>query len=184
MVDQQHVSTDGDNGEDEARFEAIFRTHYEDLCKLAYYYVKNAGIAEDLVQDVFLNVWNLGEAMWEIECMKAYLCRSVRNTALKHLDREKTAQRWVNEEKHALPRTTNRADALLRSNELEREIKMSLDALPERRRQIFFLSRFQHLTYQEIANELEISVKTVETQMMRALKLLRERLDSYLVTTA
>ena len=163
-------------------FEQLFRTHYESLCRFTLGYVDHLGQAEDLVQDVFFSLWEARHTLEVERSLKGYLYGMTRNRALKHLRRQRVRDKWAasGELRKAAPRVVlEQADDALQQKELEQSAKEAINELPERRRQIFVLSRRHDLTYAEIAEALDISIKTVETQMSRALKFLHERLATF-----
>ena len=169
---------------DEAAFERLFHTFYEDLCRFASQYVSASDVVEDLVQDVFFNVWERRRALDAQQSIQAYLYKAVRNEALKHLNRQRVRKQQGKPQQELRERSLQGSpEQALWNKELEAEAQKALDALPERRRRIFMLSREHDLTYAEIADLLDISVKTVETQMGRALGFLEERLDEVLSVT-
>lgn len=158
---------------DRKAFEALFRAHYRGLCGFAMGYLKDAGQAEDLVQDLFFRLWLDREKVAITMSVKAYLFAAVRNRCLNAL---KTTGRLrvLNEE------TDDRLDEEEPSEDEHAEriarVRAAIEMLPEERRKVFKLSRYEGLKYQEIADRLGISVKTVENQMGKALKTLREEL--------
>ena len=160
---------------DEAAFEALFRALAPGLCALATRYVGAPAVAEELVQELFLDLWTRRESLVVHESLTAYLHAATRHRALNHLARERRQHRFT----EGAARLRDGADpaapgesALLDALELQDAIA----ALPARCRLVFTLSRQQDLTYVEIATALGLSVKTVETQMGRALRALRDRL--------
>lgn len=170
--DRQWVKEMQDGRED--AFERLFLAYYDDLCAFAAQYVSSSGDVEDLVQDVFLSVWERREALDPQQNIRAYLYKATRNGALKNRNREQrwpTVQRELQE--HSL---RGQPGEQLEHSEIEADVWETVNALPERRREIFLLSRQHELTYAEIAELLDISIKTVETQMGRALRHLEEQL--------
>lgn len=156
----------------------LFRTHYAELCSLAYGYVASYDIAEDLVQDLFMAVWADPERWSEDDdAIAVLLYVATRHRALDHLKgrsvRERYAERTAAEEPAYTQPTA--PEALLH-HEVQQAVDDAIATLPEAARRIFRLSRDEGLTYREIADHLQISVKTVETQMSRALKKLRATL--------
>ncbi|MFN8570586.1 MAG: RNA polymerase sigma-70 factor [Gemmatimonadaceae bacterium] len=165
---------------DERALEIVFRAHYAGLAAFVQRYVQAPDVAEELVQDIFLKLWSRRQQLTDIESLRTYLFRAVRNQALNWLRRRKLERRW--EEEHsdeAEPVTTIAADDDASEQEITQAVRYAVDRLPPRCREIFLLSRDGGLTYNEIAKALDISVKTVETQMGRALKALRISLASW-----
>lgn len=160
-------------------FEAIFRNHYEQLVHFALRYVRDDEVAEDLVQETFSNVWIKADAIQVRTTLKSYLFGAVRNACLNHLKHEKVKLAYATNELFVV----NEADEadFLELDELKECIEKAFKKIPEKCRGIFEMSRYEGKKYQEIANELNLSIKTVENQMGKALKILREELKDYLV---
>lgn len=168
----------GDDAVVDAEIDALFRVHYNALCGFVFRYVRSHEIAEDLVQDTFFRLWMQRRREGRIEAEKAYLFTAARNLAINYLRRRKIEERWQeqspDDSRHPV------ADDGLELGELESTVCRTIERLPERCRLIFTMSRQQGLTYGEIARVLGISVKTVETQMGRALKVLRGTVSRHL----
>jgi RNA polymerase sigma-70 factor (ECF subfamily) len=165
---------------DERALEVVFRAHYAGMASFVQRYVRSSDLAEELVQDVFLKLWSKREQLTEIETFRTYLFRAARNTALNYLRRAKLERRWREEQAVVdEPPTSYSADEETTEQEVAKAVQAAIQRLPPRCREIFLLSRDGGLTYAEIARSLEISVKTVETQMGRALKSLRSSLQQY-----
>lgn len=159
---------------DRAAFKALFQRYAEALRRFAVQYTESREIAEELVQDLFFEMWKNREQWSPTVSVKSYLYTSVRNLALDYLKHEQVVETWKQE---ALPDDTPPApDERLHRNQLRQAVHETIDGLPERRRHVFKLSRQHNLTYREIAKVLDISVKTVETHMSRAFRDLREQL--------
>ena len=164
---------------DSAELERIFRAHYAPLCDFVHRYVRSRETAEELVQDVFFNIWT-NRDRWEVrETLTAYLYGAARNRALNHLRHERTARRWEERavdqsgEPAAVSQTPDALDHL-EFEEATATLQRAIAALPERARAVVVL-RWQHqLRYAEIAEAMGISVKGVENQLARAKKALRE----------
>lgn len=165
---------------DERALETVFRAHYAGMASFVQRFVHSPDLAEELVQDVFFKLWSKREQLAEIETFRTYLFRAARNTALNYLRRAKLERRWREEQgTDDDPPTTFAADDETVEQEVATAVKEAINRLPPRCREIFLLSRDGGLTYAEIARSLEISVKTVETQMGRALKSLRASLHHF-----
>ena len=157
----------------------VFRAFHDELHAYAVRYVNEAQVADDLLQDVFLRIWRRRKKWHLRHSMQAYLYGAVRNRSLKYLKHCQVRRDYAQRELAKERTPVNPPAEHLRAVELQSAIDACLDDLPERRREIFVLSRYHHLTYREIADVLGISIKTVETQMMRALRLFRTRLEPF-----
>jgi RNA polymerase sigma-70 factor (ECF subfamily) len=165
-----------------AQFEALMRAHYSGLCSFVAHMTRSRAAAEDIVQNLFGNLWEQ-RATFAYAHPEAYLYRAARNRAINYLRRERVRTAW--EARAKLTAATAVEEPLASSDaaELQAAIDSAIAALPDRCRLIFTMSREQGLRYHEIAQVLGISVKTVETQMGRALKSLRFRLADFLSNT-
>ena len=165
---------------DERALEEVFRAHYAGMCAFVRRFVHAPDVAEELVQDVFFKLWTKREGLTDIDALKTYLFRAARNTALNSLRRKKLENSW--EEREAArgePTTMAATDDDASADEVSRAVQAAILKLPPRCREIFLMSRDGGLTYNQIAASLELSIKTVETQMGRALKSLRISLAKY-----
>lgn len=168
-------------------FEIIFKRYYKKLCIFAEDFVKEKHMAEEIVSDVFYKIWENKDELHITKSFQAYLFMSVQNTSIKYLEHLKVLKKY-----QEFATTALRNKELLYSNndqypianliskEIESEINAAIQALPDQCRQVFCLHRFNELSYEEISVKLNISINTVRTQMMRALKKLRENLKEYL----
>lgn len=168
-------------GGDVAAFETLFRAYHARLVGFVEGYVGSREAAEEVVQDVFLNVWTRREA-WELRgSLRGYLYASARNAALNHGRRRRLETRGmerVGADPEGVVAPTHEKSALdrLESEEVAEEVRRAIGRLPERSRQVVTL-RWQHgLKYAEIAEIMGISVKGVENQLARAVKALRTSL--------
>jgi RNA polymerase sigma-70 factor (ECF subfamily) len=141
--------------------------------------LRDGGTAEEIVQDVMLELWRRREALEVPKSTRAYLLQATRNRALNHLRHlaiERRSEPYVAEMVARVAPT----DAQLREREIQGALREAVDTLPDRCREVFELSRVKGLRYAEIAAALGISVKTVEVQMGKALRILRERLAPWM----
>ena len=162
---------------DHAAFEALFRTHYDGLVRFANRLVQASMESEELVQEVLLQVWVRRASLASNEDLKTYLYRATRNRALNHLRRRRLEFLWSRSRPAEEPAVEQTDESDLTA--LDQATRDAIAALPERCREVFVLSREHQLTYAEIAYTMGISVKTVETQMGRALKALRAALEPF-----
>ncbi len=165
---------------DEQAFECLFKEHYYHLSRFAWRYVKSKAIAEELVQEVFANIWENRRSWSPSGPIRGYLYQAVKHRALDHLKHEEVRQeydpKWMkNKENPTIDFEDSR-----RKQQLKQAINKEIEALPSRSKMTYKLHRYDGLTYREIAEVMDVSVKTVESQMTRTLKRLRKRL-SYLL---
>ena len=168
--------------DDQAAFDTIFRSHYAALVILAQSLLHDRSASEDVVQEVMLELWRRRTTVTIQESLRAYLVRSTRNRALNQI-RHANVQRRA--EPHLMGEDSVAAAGAsgLVASELRDAITAAVAELPPACREVFRLSREQGLRYAEIAETLGISVKTVESQMGKALKHLRARLAAWLPET-
>jgi RNA polymerase sigma-70 factor (ECF subfamily) len=157
----------------------LFDSYYAEFCRLSFRYVGNTQIAEDLVQDVFINLWNKRYDLNGKGNIKPYLIKSVINISLNYIRSKFAKQNLLKEDiTKEVHSHINPHDELI-SYEIEKLLKTAIENLPDKCRTIFMLSRFTDLSYKEIADQLCISIKTVETQMSIALKKIRQFLSRF-----
>jgi len=163
----------------EANFEELFKIYFKALHAYAFTFVKDELAAEEIVQNLFLKLWEKRCDLEIHSSIKAFLYRSVYHESLNYLKHQKVK---LNYQQHQLYVMKNESEVIPTDNakELERQIEKALNRLPEGCRTVFQLSRFEELKYREIADRLNISIKTVENQMGKALKRLRVELIDFL----
>jgi RNA polymerase sigma-70 factor (ECF subfamily) len=165
---------------DEVVFEELFRSHFKGLTHFAVTYVKDGEAAREIVQEAFINLWEKRTGIDLSKPVKSYLTTSVRNRCLNYLrDNKKFSSDLLAIEHASVNDYYEQSDKLVEA-EIRDKIAGSIGELPEKCREIFVLSRSENMKYQEIADRLQISVKTVEAQMSKALQHLRGRLGEYL----
>lgn len=161
-------------------FEMIFRTYYQPLCSYAYTFLQDKEEAEEIVQSTFMSVWEKKETLSIRTAVKPYLYAMVRNACLNVIKHERVKQKHVVEEVALAAPSFDSVSSTVVTSELELQIHRAMEVLPEQCRLVFKLSRFEELKYAEIADQLGISIKTVENHMGKALKIMREQLKDYL----
>jgi RNA polymerase sigma-70 factor (ECF subfamily) len=162
----------------EKAFEWLFRRYFSELCQVVYRVAHDEHLAQDLVQEVLYELWRKRDKLTISISLRAYLKRAVLNRTLNHL---RDNRQWSSEE-HVPEIAVEESDPtdMLRSEELQELVDAAIDELPEKCRMVFVLSRYEELSYRDIAAELGIAEKTVENQVSKALKYLRQRLLPYL----
>lgn len=155
--------------------EAIYTTNFQSLWRTAFNILKDSGLAEDIVQEVMLKIWQMESLNHINSSLGGYLHRATLN---KTLNKIRESKRWAEDEPTEVQTTVHTSDQLLAGKRLEDRFHQVLLELPERCRLVFILAREEQLSNKEIAELMEISVKTVENQMTKALRILRERLSA------
>ena len=160
--------------------ELLFRRYYKPLCSHAIRYVYSKEIAEDLVSDVFCKFWKNESYKNITTSFRSYLFRSVRNTAFTYLrsefnSTERTENSYLMEAAENL-----KADSICIYDETLARVKLLVDSMPPQCKKIFLLSRFESKSNKEIAEELNLSLKTIEAHMGKALGIMRKGLKDYL----
>jgi len=165
---------------DNATFEKLFNELYAGLCRYAIQYVRIPEIAEEIVQEQFLDLWEKREIIKIHTSTKSYIYKSVKNKSIDYLRSKFTKQKFVQEElSYTLTEKSNPLKDIERQ-ELESAVTTAMERLPERCYTVFSLSRFGDLTNKQIAEELNISEKTVEAQITIAIKKIRFEIENYL----
>jgi RNA polymerase sigma-70 factor (ECF subfamily) len=168
---------------DEAAFEQVFKTYFKGLHAYACSMLKDETVAEEMVQNVFFKLWERMEQLSITGSLTAYLYRAVNNESLNYLKHQKVKLAYGLFVSYRKEEQAESASGKLQLKELESRLYTALNDLPEQCRTIFQLSRFEEMRYREIAEQLGLSVKTVENQMGKALKILRQKLSDLLPTT-
>lgn len=174
------VYTDPSTFDDIDAFEQLFKTYYKALHAYANLILKDLEVAEEIVQNLFLKFWEKRELLNAQTSIKAYLYKCIYNDSLNYLKHEKVKTKYQDHTKQSASIFSDAADEKLTAKELQHRLIAVLNELPEQCRTIFQLSRFEELKYREIAEQLGISIKTVENQMGKALKILRISLADFL----
>ena len=179
MDDQQKLRKGLKEGNKEI-FEEIYRQYYSPLCFYCMRYVGDIEEAKEIVQGLFLKIWIKRNELNINTNVKSYLYRAVQNYALNHLHQQKIKQKYIINKAHFPKQISENGQLKLEEEELRNMIKSAVLKLPDKRRKIFELSRYENMNYAQIAKHLTISVKTVEAQMTKSLKYLRQVLKEYL----
>lgn len=172
---------DGLRSDDEAALKELFQLYYDALVHFVTPMLRDQDRARDVVQDIFFKIWEKRKELQVTTSLKAYLYMAVRNHALNIIKRENRIE--LSDDESVLEARSGTHDGSydrLREKDLQKKLAACLDQLPPKCRQVFELSRFEHFSNKDIAETLEISVKTVENQMTKALQLMRTNLLPYL----
>ncbi len=164
---------------DKEAFRFFFEKYYSDLCNLVNLYLHDPVMTEEVVQDIFIYLWEKKENIKIESSLKSYLLRASKNRTLNYIRNEKTKLDIYNRFNEFDKVDIEMPDIVMDSNQLREVINAAIDSLPDRCREIYILGKEKSMSYIEISEELGISVKTVEVQMGKALKKLREQLRPY-----
>src|SRR5215510_9591875 len=156
---------------DEAAFEQVFKTHYKNLHAYAFTILKDEDEAEEMVQQVFFKLWERSEHLSFSGPVAAYLYRAVHNETLNFMKHQKVKAGHQMHVAYSMKNKSDQPHGELTGKELEKKFRAALSELPEQCRTVFQMSRFEDMKYKEIAEKLDISIKTVENHMVKALKL-------------
>lgn len=164
--------------DDEQAFRSLFFEFFSPLCVFAHRYIDSWPACEDIVQETFFKIWKNRKNIEIKTSSRNFLITSVRNSCIDYIRKQETEENWRSKE---FERTSSLASEDLYSTvELEEMFNTALTKLPENIRVVFEMNRFEGITYSRIAEEQNISIKTVEAYMSKALKHLRHELKDYL----
>jgi len=163
-------------------FERFFKTYFKSLHAYAFVTLQDEIMAEEIVQQVFYKIWEKKEQFKVHTSVRAFLYKAVHNECLNYLKHQKHKAIHQNYVLYANRNTASDENAAMRIelSELETQLQKAVNDLPEQCRTIFYMSRFDGLKYRQIAGQLDLSIKTVEAQMGKALKVLRKKLIDFL----
>jgi RNA polymerase sigma-70 factor, ECF subfamily len=178
MADKDALYLKGLKEGDRVVFEQLFREFYPLLCIYARRYTVSKDMAEEVVQDFFCKLWDKHEEIQVNSAIFSYLRKSVINHCLNHTRKLENDRRMIDYGDN-MEEVFGSAD-FESNDELTQMVDRALLELPEKRREIFELSRFEGLKYHEIAERLDLSIKTVETQMARSLEFMRKYLKEFI----
>lgn len=159
---------------DKQAFELLFTTYYKFLCRFAYMITKNKESAEEIVQTLFVQLWEMRKNLLITTNVKNYLCVSLRNMCVNYLKKEIVTEK---REKEYFVNSLN--DSNFNEENFKQKLTEALYSLPEKCRTVYYLKNMEGLTHKEIAEYLDISEKTIENHITKALKYLRELLSPY-----
>ena len=164
--------------DDKGAYETVFREYYRPMTAYAFRFLGDLPASESIVQDVFLRLWQKRKEIMITSSLQNYLFRSVKNLSINYIEHEKIKSGY---QAMVIKNESDRSEysEFFLEFGLKQKIETAISALPEKRQEIFRLAREEGLKYREIADRLEISVKTVETQMTLSMKQLRESLKEF-----
>jgi RNA polymerase sigma-70 factor (ECF subfamily) len=186
MLKDSHI----EDTKNEAAFNRLFLTYYQPLCRYAFHFVRSKELAEEIVDDAFYHLWEKFADVSKIKSIKAYLYMSVHNHCINelksssHQQSASTVSVYSNEGIDFLETVFSDGDyplGYLLMGELDKQVRKSIDLLPDSCREIFLMSREKGMTYQAIAQQTGLSVNTVKYHIKNALGLLSKDLSKYML---
>lgn len=173
---------------DEKTFNLLFNDYYSSLCRYAYDILHDTEVSKEIVLDIFVNIWESRDSFKINYSLRGYMYRVVHNKCLNYLRSLKAFNKlaFVSLDNEKINFQSLHFEVppeiieKLFSEQLELRLRQEMEALPAQCREIFYLSRFEDMTYPEIAEKLNLALSTVKTQMLRALTRLKSRIENFL----
>jgi RNA polymerase sigma-70 factor (ECF subfamily) len=164
--------------DDEPAYREVFLRYYRPLVDFALSYIPYRALAEEVVSDVFIKIWERRKTITQIQNLRVYLYVSTKNTALNYLDRQKRNEFLnLDELRHEEPSPFLDPEQIMISAEMMKRIKQAIQSLPPRCKLVFKLVREDELPYREVAEILDISIKTIDNQLAIALRKISESIN-------
>lgn len=170
MLEHDQIVQEIREGNEES-FRKVFHAYYESLCHYAYTLLRDMDEAEDVVQSMFVKIWEKRHTLVITHTMKSYLYKSIYHQCVNQFDHR--AVRTKFQERSQIEKSSAVQHPEVFPNELEERMAAAIQSLPKQCRTIFMMSRYQEMKYAEIAKELDISINTIENQISKALRVLR-----------
>lgn len=184
MTDQETQLLDRICKRDQGSFEVLYKIYYRKLYMIAFQYVRNQEMAEELVNDVFLKIWRDATRLNIIQSLGAYLSRCVVNSALDYLQKEKRTTDRQYEYLSEFNDIDEPDDQALALEEQLLKLEKALDLLPPQCKKVMMMSKFEKFKQQEIADTLQISIKTVKNHLSQGYEKIRALLTKELLILA
>jgi RNA polymerase sigma-70 factor (family 1) len=165
---------------EEAAYEMLFREYYQLLTVFANKYVRNIETSKEIVQDLFVHLYEKRNQLDINSSLKSYLFRSTQNRSINYINAQKIRNKYAEHVKFNTSIEENSLENEVNKTELEHALYMAIDDLPPKCQTIFKMNRFEGLSNSEIAEKLSLSKRTIETQISKALKILRIKMKPFL----
>ena len=164
---------------DKASFSILFTQYYKDLVTFSFGIVRNLNTAEEIVQDVFIKLWENRASLQIDRSLKSYLLKSVQNYSLNWLQHIKVQSRFASYTKDHQSLSDNETENYVLYSELKKNLQQALNKIPVENARAFRMNRFENLSYPEIAQKLGVSTRTIEVRISKALYFLRKELKEF-----
>jgi len=167
--------------DDQSAFTIIFTKYYDDLVRFSFGYTKDSDASEEIIQEVFLKLWENRKSLEIHSSLKSFLLKTVQNRSIDSLRHVNITHKYASIILENPLLAENDTENYILHSELETNFKHAMATIPVEYAEVFRMSRMETLNYQEIAQKLDISVRTVEVRISKALSLLKNELKDYLV---
>jgi RNA polymerase sigma-70 factor (ECF subfamily) len=167
----------------ESAYELLFKEYYKVLVIFATKYLKDVEASKELVQELFVHIYERRENLDINSSLKSYLFRSVHNRSINYINSRKIREKYAEHYSQTADIKQNTLEQDVNASELENALHTAINQLPPRCKVIFKMNRFDGLSNNEIAEKLTLSKRTVETQISKALKILRVKLEPYMAAS-
>ena len=166
--------------DDELAYESLFKAYFAELTVYAFRFLEDMENAEEIVQDIYFNLWTNRKNLKINSSIKSYLYKSVKNTCINYIKHQKVEEKYKNYFSYQIQIDELKSHDWITDTELAEHIHTAIEKMPPVRKEVFRLSKIEKLKYKEIAENMGVSIKTVENHMGKALKFLREELVDFL----
>lgn len=167
--------------DDEAAFKEIYHRHWKQLFNTAYYRIASKETAKELVQNLFLHIWEKRNSL-AIGNLESYLQTAIKNRVINYIETTQVQRKYQQHIRETFSNQSSETEATVQYNELYLAFQKALEQLPQKTRDVFKMSRMEHLSVKEIAQHLNISEKAVEYHITSSLKALRINLKDFMVS--
>ncbi len=167
--------------DDQSAFSILFTRYYQDLVRFSYGFTRDSDASEEIVQEVFLKLWENRNSLLIHNSLKSFLLKSVQNRSIDNLRHSRITSKYASIVLEHPILSGNDTENYILHSELQANFELAMAKIPAQYAEAFRMSRIETLNYQEIAEALGVSVRTVEVRISKALNLLREELKDYLI---
>lgn len=181
MASYERILLEKLKNDDQSAFTIIFTKYYQDLVRFSFSFTRNSDASEEIVQEVFLKLWENRNSLVIHNSLKSFLLKTVQNRSIDSLRHTDITHKYVSTVLEHPILSENDTENYILHSELEANFNLAMGKIPVQYAEVFRMSRTETLNYQEIAQKLGVSVRTVEVRISKALSLLREELKDFLV---
>jgi RNA polymerase sigma-70 factor (ECF subfamily) len=181
VVSYERILLEKLKNDDQSAFTIIFTKYYQDLVRFSFGYTRNSAAAEEIVQEVFLKLWENRTTMVINNSLRSFLLKTVQNRSIDSLRHVNITNKYASKVLEHPSLSENDTENYILHSELQANFNHAMEKIPFEYAEAYRMSRIETMNYQEIAQKLNVSVRTVEVRISKALNLLREELKDFLV---